>query len=91
MEDLLYIILGFIVLWAFPAMMLLKINRKALLYHALIQVGYSLFFLWLMEYRGQYGSSFLWAFYWTLAFIIHMVGLNISVFVQQWKNKKSIE
>lgn len=76
-EELIYLILTLIVLWLFPLLILLKKNKRLLFINVIVQLIYSGFFMWLLEYHGSKGSGLLWIFYWFSITVIHLVGLNI--------------
>ncbi len=76
-EELIYLILTLIVLWLFPLLILLKKNKRLLFINVIVQLIYSGFFMWLLEYHGSKGSGLLWIFYWLSITVIHLIGLNI--------------
>lgn len=76
-EELLYFGLTLIVLWTYPLVKIARKKSKVLLLNFILQLLYSVFYLWLMENYGSKGSSLLWIFYWFITTVIHLIGLNI--------------
>lgn len=87
-EELIYFTVTLGILWIFPLISLFKTGWKVLVINFLIQVFYSLFFLWLMDNYGSKGSGLLWMFYWLVSIIIHLAGLNIWI-ISKWIKRKS--
>jgi hypothetical protein len=88
-EELTYLVLTLFVLWFFPLLTLLKTDKKSLSINIIVQLAYSGFFMWLLEYHGSKGSGLLWIFYWFFTIVIHLVGLNIWTIYYRRKIKTS--
>ncbi len=84
LSDIQFFLVGVIpvLLWFYPILKWSRFKWKQLILHIVIQVLYSLLFIWLIIENPGTGYMSIWLFYWFFAIIIHLIGLNIWTFIR---------